>query len=217
MLRTSFQLLSIVSLVMVSASTCTAGETATTVPVEVKAKQLQMQARVAAEQGDFTAAINGILAASELTGDRITADRARSVLPAPQAGGGSPFANFSEILTLIQEQTSPPAKWLETDGEGGTISISSQGVFVAAPAVLKSLASITDDSNLIKAAELARNANHNSNVRQASPLRMVSLPRLEKYVQKLVAAGLPIPEDVRTIAGISRIDFLMVYLKQETS
>ena len=126
MLRSSFQLLSLVALVFVSSSVVSAGENAVAVPVEVRAKQLQMQARVAAEQGDFSSAINGILQASELTGDRVTAERARNVMPNVQAGGGSPFANFQEILQLIQEQTSPPAKWLATDGEGGTISISSQ-------------------------------------------------------------------------------------------
>ena len=211
MLRSSFQLLSLVALVFVSSSVVSAGENAVAVPVEVRAKQLQMQARVAAEQGDFSSAINGILQASELTGDRVTAERARNVMPNVQAGGGSPFANFQEILQLIQEQTSPPAKWLATDGEGGTISISSQGVFVAAPAVLKSLVGISDDSNLIKAAELAKNANHNTDVRQTSGLRMVSITRLERHIQNLADSGKPISEDIRNLAGICRIDYLMVY------
>ncbi|MFY9252162.1 MAG: DUF1598 domain-containing protein [Fuerstiella sp.] len=211
MLRTSSWLLSIVSLVAASSSVSIAGENATAVPVEVRAAQLKMQARVAAEQGDFGTAIKDIMEASELTGDRVTADRARQIQPTPQIGGGSPFANFGEILQLIQEQTSPPAKWLATDGEGGTVSISSQGVFVAAPAVLKALKNISDDSNLIKAAELAKSANHNTNVRQSSTLRMVSLPRLEKHVQQLAEAGKPMTDDIRTLAGLSNIEFLMVY------
>jgi len=40
---------------------------------------------------------------------------------------GSPASmRLSAMLDLIQEQTSPPAKWLEVDGEGGTISVYGQ-------------------------------------------------------------------------------------------
>lgn len=208
MLRTPIQMLSIAFFCSVGVL---AGENTAPHKTELKATQLRMQARIAAEQGDFTTAVQNILDASELTGDRATSERARKALPAPATAGGSPFANFGEILTLIQEQTSPPAKWLQVDGEGGTISISAQGVFVAAPEVLRAMSKITDDSHLKMAAEFARQANHNKDVRQNSELRMVSVPRLEKYVQQLITAGKPIPEDVARIAGLTRIDYLLVY------
>lgn len=204
MLRPSLTMLTIASVMLSFSASGVAGDNAT---AKLKAEQLKMQARVAAEQGDFTTAVQHIRTAAEASGDRKTADRAQQLAPA----GGSPFANFGEIITLIQEQTSPPAKWFTIDGEGGQLSISQQGVFVAAPAVLASLASINDDSHLLQAAELAKQANHNSDVRESSSLRMVSLPRLEAHVAKLIEAGQTIPEDVRAIAGISRIDFLFVY------
>ena len=174
-----------------------------------RAARLKMEARVAAEHGDFTTAIRSIRDAAELTGDRSTADRAAQL--SPQPAGGSPFANFGEILQLIQEQTSPPARWVQVDGEGGALSISQQGVLIAAPAVLKALAEIKDDSHLLKAVEFAKRANHNRDARTKSNLRMVSLPRLEAHVAATLDRGDPLSDDVLNLAGLSTIDFLFVF------
>lgn len=176
-----------------------------------QAERLKREARVAAELGDFTIAVERIRDAARVSGDRATAQRAESVLPTAQPGGGSPFANFGEIIQLIQEQTTPPARWVANDGEGGTISISQQGVLVTTSAVMQALSKIDDDSNLLKAAESIRNANHNRDVTASSKLRMVSIPRLEAYVATLVAQGKPIPEDMQALAGLTRIDHLFVY------
>ncbi|MEZ6131397.1 MAG: DUF1598 domain-containing protein [Planctomycetaceae bacterium] len=210
MLRSTLHLLTVASVLLSFSASVMANDNVASQPsAALKAEQLKMQARIAAEQGDFTTAVQNIRSAAELTGDRTTANRAQQVMPQP--AGGNPFANFSEIMLLIQQQTSPPAKWFDVDGEGGQLSISQQGVFVAAPAVLAALKSITDDSHLLKAAELARQANHNADVRTMSSLRMVSLPRLEAYVTRLITNGHAIPDDVRTLAGLSRIDFLFVF------
>lgn len=212
MLRPTLHLLTIASVLFSCAASAMADDqVGTPSDVNLKAQQLRMQARVAAEQGDFTTAVQNIRSAAQLTGDRTTADQAAGLIAQPLPAGGSPFANFGEILTLIQQQTSPPAKWFDVDGEGGQLSISQQGVFVAAPAVLAALSSIKDDSHLLQAAELAKRANHNSDVRLDSELRMVSLPRLEAHVAGLLKSGQSIPEDVRTLAGLSRIDFLFVF------
>ena len=209
MLRPTLPLLIIASVMLSFSVSCQAEEKRAPKDAALRAQQLQMQARIAAEQGDFTTAVKNIRSAADISGDRQTANRAQQLIP--QAGGGGSLANFQEILQLIQEQTSPPAKWFAVDGEGGQLSISNQGVYVAAPAVLASLAAINDDSHLLQAAELAKRANHNQNVREHSSLRMVSLPRLEAHVANLVKEGRPISDDVRTIAGISRIDFLFVF------
>ena len=174
-----------------------------------QAEQLRRQARVAAELGDFSTAVGRIRDAARMTGDNETADRATEAMPQP--GGGSPFANFGEIITLIQEQTTPPARWAADAGEGGTISISSQGVLVTTSAVMEALSKIDDDSNLLKAAEFVRNANHNRDVTKASKLRMVSIPKLEAYVSALTKQGKQIPEDMQALAGLSRVDYLFVY------
>ncbi|MEX0586283.1 MAG: DUF1598 domain-containing protein, partial [Pirellulales bacterium] len=53
--------------------------------------------------------------------------------------------------------------------------------------------------------------NGNSSVRRASSLRKVSLTRLEKHVQLALAAGHEPSEAMRLLAGMRRIQFLLVY------
>lgn len=201
MLRTSLTLL--IAVTMVSATVVGQDSDA---EAFLKAGELQIQARLSAEQGDFPAAVRNIRSAAELTGDRQTAQRAGRM-----AGGGSSFADFTEILTLIQEQTSPPARWQLIDQEGGALSVSYQGVFIGSPAVLASLVPMNDNSGLMAAAEFARRANHNTDVCEPSELRLVSLPRLEAHVTALLEQGVSVPEDVWAVAGISRIEYLFVF------
>ncbi|MCA9082571.1 MAG: DUF1598 domain-containing protein [Planctomycetaceae bacterium] len=176
----------------------------------LQSENLKIQARISAERGDFSGAVEQILQASELVGDRTTAKKARQASES-QAAGGSPFANFGEIIQLIQEQTAPPARWIQTDGEGGALSISQQGVFLGSPAVMATLALMADDTPLLRAANLARKANHNTDPRTQSALRLISLPRLEAHVAELLKQGHPVPEDVRTLAGVNKVEFLFVY------
>lgn len=170
-------------------------------------EQLRQEARIAAERGDFSLAVSRIQDAANRMGDQKTANRAQQAMPA----GGSQFANFGEILQLITEQTSPPAEWVQIDGEGGQISISQQGVLLTSASVLKSLSTIKDDSNLQKMAQAYKQANHNSDARQTSTMRMVSLTRLAAVVQSTVKAGGTLPEDLRVLAGLNRIDYLFAY------
>lgn len=208
MLRSSIRLLLLLSLVSTS-SLAGAADKAEPNQKDVKTTQLKMQARIAAEQGDFSKALQNIEAAAQLQGDRTTANQARQLMPNIQ--GGASLWDPTELIQLIQAQTTPPAQWIDIDGEGGTITPNSQGVFVAAPAILKALSNIKDDSNLTKAVQFVRNANHNVDVRTTSKLRMVSVVRLEAHVKNLISQGKAIPEDVKAIAGLSRIDYLLVY------
>lgn len=207
MLRSSFQLLLFAAITSTMAVRVTADEIGT--DKDVQASALRMQARVAAEQGDFTKALKDIEQAARIQGDRATADQARKL--APEIQGGSQFWDPTELINLITQQTSPPALWVDVDGEGGTITPNSQGVFIAAPAVLKALSQIKDDSHLQDAVRFVRNANHNTNVRQAAKLRMVSLVRLEQHVASLLKAGKEIPADVANMAGLTDITYLLVY------
>lgn len=208
MLRSSIRLLLLLTLVSTS-SLAGAADKVEPNQKDVKTAQLKMQARIAAEQGDFSKALKNIEAAAQLQGDRTTANQARQLIPNIQ-GGASGF-DPTELMELIQAQTTPPAQWIDVDGEGGVITPNFQGVYVAAPAILKAVSKITDDSNLMKAVQFVRNANHNVDVRTTSRLRMVSIVRLEAHVNNLISQGRAIPEDVKAIAGLSRIDYLLVY------
>lgn len=201
--------------VLASAVTCPAGDPdsrdQTGSADYVKAVQLKMEARLAAEQGDFLKAAEQLQAAARYSGDRATAAQAGQARAGLEAGGGNMFANFSTLILLLQEQTSPPAKWFDIDSEGGRISQFSQGVFVGAPALLASITLASDNSRLLSAAELARTSNQNHDVRSTSDLRLVSLSRLERHVQQLLADKQQIPDDVRYLAGISELQFVFLF------
>ncbi|MDG1897603.1 MAG: DUF1598 domain-containing protein [Fuerstiella sp.] len=211
MLRKSVQLFTAVTCLCFA--TASASDKSAEPGVHQKAAQLKMEARIAAERGEFDVAVRNIMEASEMTGDRQTATRARKLTKsaAANAAGGSPFADFTQIMTLIQEQTTPPARWITVDGEGGAMTAETLGVFVGGPAFAAMNALMSSDSRLLQAAEFARNANQNKNIRKAAKLRMVSIPRLEQHVRKLEEQGLPVTDELRNMAGISRIDYLFVF------
>jgi Protein of unknown function (DUF1598) len=175
------------------------------------ASQLKMEARLAAERGDFSLAAERLEVAARMSGNRQVAERAGEIRRGMETAGGNQFANFTQLIQLIQDQTSPPARWFDVDGEGGRISQFSQGVFIGSPAVLASMAISFDDSRLLNAANFARTANGNDDVEQDSLLRLVSLTRLEKHVEQLLAEGKQIPEDVLLLAGLTEIRFLFLF------
>ncbi|MEX2559932.1 MAG: DUF1598 domain-containing protein, partial [Pirellulales bacterium] len=57
----------------------------------------------------------------------------------------------------------------------------------------------------------ARIAAANGQARQPSPLRKVSLPRLEREVQLRLASGRPLDEEMMVMAGLQRIQYVLVY------
>ena len=56
----------------------------------------------------------------------------------------------------------------------------------------------------------AREADLNTDLRTASPLRLVSLTRLEKEVSKRLAQGRGIPETMQHLAGLSHVRYVFV-------
>jgi hypothetical protein len=176
-------------------------------------QKLKLEARHAAEQGDFALAAEKLAQAAEMNGDTRTAQKARSL--APQAGGGSPFANFQELQQMIVDQTmnEDQTNWAAPWGSGtaGTMSIFSNGVFFGVNALADAITVERSMDRLAKAAQFARTANPNNDVHHSSDLRMVSLPRLDKAVRAMLEAGQPVPADMQTLAGISEIRYLFVF------
>lgn len=176
-----------------------------------ESQRLRIESRIAAEQGDFVKAAGSLQAAARIVGDRTTADRAGQAKSELEAGGGNQFANFGPLIQLIQDQTSPPAKWFTIDSEGGRMSEFAQGVFLGAPAMLASITLSADNSGLQHAASMARTSNQNQDVRVSSELRLVSLSRLERHVQQLIESGKEVPADVLCLAGMTEVRFLFMF------
>jgi hypothetical protein len=176
----------------------------------MESTRLRVDARIAAERGDFTSAASLLESAALQVGDRTTASRAREKHIELQARGGA-MVDFQSLMTLILEQTSPPALWIDNGDDIGQMTEYIQGVFVGVPAIANALTLTHDTSRLNTAFELAQTANLNEDVHVASSLRLVSLPRLEAEVSRLLAAGGQIPEDMACLAGLHEVQFLFVY------
>jgi hypothetical protein len=151
--------------------------------------------------------------ASEIGDDRTRAGAlagagASSGTPAKGAQGGASQADFDTLIDLITS-TIKPTSWDEVGGPGSIKSFPT-GVWVDPHGVLVSL--VKEGGEELVAARLSgRPRASQEDVRRASRLRMVSLPRLEKQVQLLLAAGKPPTEAMQLLAGLSRIQYVFIY------
>jgi hypothetical protein len=124
-------------------------------------------------------------------------------------GGDTEVADFEPIIELIQK-TIDPQSW-DTEGGNGAIQPFEAGVLVDTSGVLKRIAA-DDTAGMLEAIRTeAGRRGANDQVRKASPRRVVSLTRLEKQLQVLRAAGQEPDEAMRMLAGLQRIEYVMVY------
>ena len=85
------------------------------------------------------------------------------------------------------------------------------GVYVDARGVLKPLVKEESAGKLAALREASGPRRGGDDARRNSTLRMVSLTRLEKQVQLLLAAGRQPSEDMQVLAGLQRIQYVFVY------
>jgi hypothetical protein len=126
---------------------------------------------------------------------------------APRGGLGQP--DFDSLIDLITN-TVKPDSWRDAGGPG-TVEPFQGGVRVDTAGLVHSL--LTGDASGMlpglrrKAAQIGSNAD----VRSKSLLRKVSLTRLERAVQLKLAKGEPLGEDMLAMAGLHKIQYVLVY------
>ncbi len=119
-------------------------------------------------------------------------------------------ADFDSLIELIESQTGSLDSW-ESQGGFGTITEFETGVRVDPTGLLVRLTK-TEDKNRLKELGLrSRKASLNSDMAQASNLRMVSLTRLEQAVAQRIAQGLPVVDSMKNLAGIYQVQHVFVY------
>jgi hypothetical protein len=85
------------------------------------------------------------------------------------------------------------------------------GIVIDAEGVVRPDLSRDVSSTLAKRQrEAFANENLSSDVQAYSPLRMVSLPRLERGIAAALDAGTPLTEEMKHLAGLQRIDYVFV-------
>ncbi len=132
-------------------------------------------------------------------GDKVTARHGGGVQP-----------DFDSLIELITS-TIAPTSWTEVGGVGAIQQFESGVHIDAAGTARKRL--VQDNSDWLK--ELRQQARTaaaaGSSVRSSSGLRKVSLSRLEREVQMRLASGEPLEEDIAYLAGLQRVQYVLVY------
>ena len=127
--------------------------------------------------------------------------------PLPPSGGSA--ADFDSLIDLIT-QTVEPDTWEDVGGPG-TVSPFETGVRADPHRQLDKVTAIDDGGRLQELAAHAAPPTAQLEVTGGSPLRIVSLPRLERLVADYRNAGQELPEDVRYLAGLTAVRYVFVY------
>ncbi|MGI8982825.1 MAG: DUF1598 domain-containing protein [Pirellulaceae bacterium] len=122
--------------------------------------------------------------------------------------GGGVMADFDSLIDLIVT-TIDPDTWEDVGGPG-SIAEFATGVYVDAGGVLKKYNGDIDRS-LSDVRKSAAVVGSSASPRRTSILRKISLTRLEREVQLLHAQGKSPDAVMRNLAGLQRIQFVLVY------
>ena len=167
-------------------------------------------AKIAVAQASAGARDASIRSAAAIGDDRTRADTLSTAAAIPLGGqGGGSDADFESLMDLMKS-TVAPATWDDVGGPG-TMSKFPSGVYVNARGTLKPLLKeeLAGDLAALRARSGPRQGGEDA--RRSSPLRMVSLTRLEKQVQLLLAAGRQPSEEMQVLAGLQRIEYVFIY------
>jgi hypothetical protein len=172
-------------------------------------------AKVAAAQAQAGAPVAAVKTVAQI-GD----DRARAGILAAVGGGAAPGvggaganannpngADFKPLMDLIQN-TVATKSWIDNGGNG-TISEFPTGVWVDPNGVLRPLMREARSGDL--AAIRNRQQGGQEDVHASSPLRMISLNRLEKQIQLDKALGQNPDEAMKYLAGLRRVQYVFAY------
>ncbi|TWT30590.1 DUF1598 domain-containing protein [Blastopirellula retiformator] len=127
----------------------------------------------------------------------------------PGAMGGGVEPDFDQLIDLITT-TIQPESWEELGGPGAIAPFES-GVYVDSKGTLQR-AQLEDHSGRLEMLRKSTAADSgNRRVAVSSPLRKISLNRLEREVHLRMAAGEPLDDEMKRLAGIYKIKYVMVY------
>ncbi len=175
-------------------------------------------AQIAQAQAASGAREASLRTAAGITGDQARAGALSQMATQPVGhSGGADLADFDSLIDLITS-TIAPTSWDEVGGPG-SIAPYPSGVLVDTQGFMRpkvkeelagELAGLRTGNAPSRKGGSEKGDGHD-NARRASPLRMVSLPRLEKLVQLRLAAGRRPSEEMLVLAGLRRIQYVFVY------
>jgi uncharacterized protein DUF1598 len=182
-------------------------ETAQRQPAPIRDRWLEA---IAAAQGQVGARDASFSTAGEIGDDRTRSRTLKELAREPLGGrGGGVQPDFDSLIELITG-TINPTTWSDVGGTGAVKAFPG-GVYVDADGAMRKarVAEVGLELKDVRAA--AAGASQQRQARHPSALRKISLPRLEKEVQLRLAAGRPLDEEMLVLAGLERIQYVLVY------
>ena len=123
--------------------------------------------------------------------------------------GGAAQADFDTLIDLIQSTVAYDS-WMENGtGEGEISPFAINGVYADAKGTLRFAESLKISTKLQEGTH-TRPSQDIADVRLSSPLRFVSLPRLERAIGQHQQERTPLPPEMLTLAGLQSIEYLIV-------
>lgn len=180
-------------------------ESADAAPPQQRDQRLSAIARAQAEIGEKSGSLS---TASQIRDDGMRGQTLGEMSRGAQGGAGN--ADFDSLIDLITT-TIQPTSW-DNVGGAGAIQSYQNGVFVDASGLVRRIE--VENQTHSRLAELRRAAERvlgAGDVRQASPLRKISLSRLEREIQMRQAAGRPLGAEMQVLAGLQRIKYVLIY------
>lgn len=132
--------------------------------------------------------------------------------PAGQTGqGGAAQADFDTLINLIKS-TIEPLSWDDAGGSG-TIQPFPGGIYIDRDGlVVRFDVNNSDELQVIRRGQFdGMFSEHGQDIREASSLRKVSLVRLQRELELLRAQGRAPDAAMRNLAGIYKIQYVLVY------
>lgn len=169
-------------------------------------------AQVAVQQAQADARRGSLSTLTSINSDQTRSSAADGVRSQPLvpflggARGGGVIADFDSLIDLITS-TIEPDSWIDNGGTGSVEGFQT-GVLVDDRGVMSRVTREGSVDALRKAALIVA---ANRDVRATSKLRKVSLPRLEKVVQRRYAQGQRPTDAMRNLAGLQRVQYVFVY------
>lgn len=176
------------------------------------AQRDQLLGKIAAAQAGAGARSASLETAYDISSDLARRAALNQVVSQPGMArggrGGGSGADFTQLIDLITATVSPQT-W-DAVGGPGSIAPFDGGVYVDPTGLLRKFPPQTDRSlSAIRSA--AATSNIGGNPRQRAALRKISLTRLEREVQLLHAQGRGPDEAMQTLAGLQKIQYVLVY------
>jgi hypothetical protein len=172
------------------------------------AQQTAAVARISAAQLKAGSPSAAIRSAMLIEDDQRRADQLANIRQQPGAKGG-PQADFDSLINLITS-TVQPTTWKQNGGQGDLFGFEG-GVYCDPQGTLLRRTELDPQRELQRLREESREPAKVGSVKFPSPLRKVSLRRLELAVQQALALGQTLPDDVRYLAGLQKIQYILVY------